>query len=184
MKRTTYVAIAALLAGVASIVYASLSQGIQFGKGENPQEIQRLLVKFEAAQATAPFRYPTACVAGTAEEYTQMALSAGLTSARGARLQLWTVPEPFGRVDHPTPDRKSGRCDYRTSPADGSKGIHLIADFYSRRHPRTGEIAYVKVWQQGSDKAVVVAFPNGPRGADPDITFKAIPVNAQPAMKP
>lgn len=180
MKRTAYAAFAVLMLGAASFVYSSWGQTVQLGKGENPQEIQRLLAKFDQAQATAPLRYPTACIAGTALEYTQMALSAGLPGVRGADLHLWTVPEAFGRVGHPTPDRKSGRCDYRVGPEGGAGDAHLVAEFFSRKSPRTGEIAYAKVWRQGGNKAVLVAFPNGPRGANPDIRYKTVAVTAQP----
>lgn len=180
MKYRTGVVGAVLLLGVAAMVYAESGATIQIGGADNPQTIQRLLLKFEQAQATAPFRYPTACVAGTAEEYTQMALRAGLQGAGDVQLDLWTVPEEFGRVDHPDPDRKSGRCDYRVSREGESTSAHFIADFFSRKRPRDGEIAYVKVWQQGGREAVLVGFPNGARGPDPHITFKAVPVDAQP----
>ncbi|MEO7066773.1 MAG: hypothetical protein ABI114_07695 [Rhodanobacter sp.] len=156
----------------------------QSGSADNPQTIRRLLLKFEQAQATAPLRYPTACVAGTAETYTRMALGAKLQNAGDVQLNLWTVPEPFGRVDQPESDRASGRCDYRVAGEGESQSAHFIAEFFSRKRPRAGEIAYAKVWQQGSGEAVLVAFPNGPRGINPQITFKIIPVGAQPFAKP
>ena len=184
MKRTACAAIAALVFGGASIVYAGIAATTQQGNADDPQTIRQLLIKFEEAQATAPLRYPTACVAGTAETYTRMALRSGLQSAGDVQLHLWTVPEPFGRVDHPESDRASGRCDYRVSIEGESHDAHFIADFFSRKRPRAGEIAYAKVWQQGSDKAVLVAFPNGPRGINPDITFKVVPVGTQPFAKP
>ncbi|HEX7348630.1 MAG TPA: hypothetical protein VF264_03125 [Rhodanobacteraceae bacterium] len=177
MKHKASVVVAVVLLGIASIVYAGMRAAGQQDGSENPQTIRRLLGEFFKAQATAPFRYPTACVAGTAEEYTQMALRAAMQDAGGVQLHLWTVPEPFGRVDQPEPDRKSGRCDYRVAPAGESQGAHVIAEFFSRKHPRTGEIAYVKVWQQGGHEAVLVSFPNGPRGMDPHITFKTVPVD-------
>lgn len=178
MRRATGVVLAVLSLAAITVVYAAMGQGIQFGPGENPLTIHRLLNKFFAAQATAPFRYPTACVAGTAEDYTQMALGAGMPGAGAVQLQLWTVPEAFGRVDHPEPDRKSGRCEYRVSQEGASGDAHIIAEFFSRKRPRTGEIAYVKVWQQGGSKAVLVGFPDGPRGASPHFTQKAVPVAA------
>lgn len=184
MKSTVCIAIAALLLGIAPIAYVGMGQTMQPGKAENPQEIERLLLKFEEARAKTPFRYPTACVAGTAETYTLMALRAGLRRADGVQLSLWTVPEQFGRVDHPEPNRKSGRCDYRVSLEGESESAHFIADFFSREHSRTGEIAYVKVWQQGSQDAVLVTFPNGPRGLNPQITFKAVPVGTRPGANP
>lgn len=181
MKRMTYAAIAILLVlGVASIVYAGMGATMRPSKMENAQTKEQLLLKFDEAQAKAPFRYPTACVAGTAEEYTQMALRAALRGANGMQLNLWTVPEQFGQVNQPEPDRKSGRCDYRVSLGGESQDAHFIADFFSRKSPRTGEIAYVKVWQQGGHEAVLVTFPNGPRGSNPNITFKAVPVDARP----
>lgn len=180
MKYRTGVLATVLLLGVAAMVYAESGATIQIGSTDNPLTIRRLLRKFDQAQATAPFRYPTACVAGTAEEYTQMALRAGLQGAGDVQLDLWTVPEEFAPVEHPDPDRKSGRCDYRVSGGGGSQSTHFIADFFSRKRPRTGEIAYVKVWQEGGREAVLVGFPNGARGLDPHITFKAIPVDARP----
>lgn len=178
MRRATGVVLAVLALAAITAVYAAMGQGIQFGPGENPLTIHRLLNKFFAAQAKAPFRYPTACVAGTAEEYTQMAIGAGLPNAGAVQLELATVPEEFGPVEHPEPDRKSGRCEYRVSQADASGDARIIADFFSRKQPRTGEIAYAKVWQQGGDNAVLVSFPDGPRGTSPDITYKSIPVAA------
>lgn len=171
MKRNAWFAVAVLAAGGA-VVVGALAQS---GNSENPLEIRRLLIKFNEAQATAPLRYPTACVAGTALEYTQMALRA--QGAGGAQVDLPSVPEQFSRVGRPDPDRKSGRCDYRVSSGDGSGSRHVIAEFFSRRQPRTGEIAYAKVWQQGDHDAVLVTFPNGPRGMDPAIGFKAVPVD-------
>lgn len=184
MKRTGYIAIAALLVGVAPIVYMGMGATMQPSKTEDAQTIQQLLLKFNDARAKAPFRYPTACVAGTAETYTSMALRAGLQGADGVQLHLWTVPEQFGRVDQPEPDRKSGRCDYRVDLEGESQSSHFVADFFSRKRSRTGEIAYVKVWQQGGHKAVLVAFPNGPRGLNPHITFETVPVDMQPGTNP
>lgn len=112
-----------------------------------------------------------------------MALRAGL-NVDGVQLHLWTAPEHFGRVDHAEPSRKSGRCDYRVSLEGEPQDEHFIADFFSREHPLTNQIAYVKVWRQGDHKAILVSFPKGPRGFNPDVTFKAIPVSAQPAATP
>lgn len=179
MMRKVGVAVAAVaLVGVA-VVYVAMAQGIQFGAGENPLTIERLLAKFDQAQATAPFRYPTACVAGTAEEYTSMALEHGKWDASAGPLQLWTVPEAFAQVAHPEPDRKSGRCDYRVARAGAAGDAHFIAEFFSRKKPRTGEIAFVKVWEQSGQQAVVMGFPNGARGANPRFTFKTVAVGAQ-----
>lgn len=179
MKHTKAVAVAVLLIGAVPFVYARMGGGMQLGAGDNPLEIQLLLHKFFEAQARAPFRYPTACVAGTAESYTQMALRSALNGANDAQLTLWTVPEEFGRVEHAEPDRQSGRCDYRVAVAGDPEGSHVIAEFFSRRRPRTGEIAYVKVWQEGGDQAVLVGFPDGPRGSDPRFTFESVPVGAR-----
>lgn len=180
MKHPAWTAVAALSLAAAVVVGAAA----QSENADNALEIRRLLMKFDAAQATAPFRYPTACVAGTALEYTQIALNAGLEGAGGGQVDLKTVPEHFARVDHPQPDRQSGRCAYDVSSAGSVAEDHVIADFFSRRRPRTGEIAFVKVWRQGSHQAVLVTFPNGPRGMNPDIGVKAVPVDAQPGVKP
>lgn len=184
MKRITAALLAALSLGiVATMVYAGAGQGVQIGADENPLVIQRLLMKFDQAQASAPLRYPTACVAGTAETYTRLALSEAFPGAAGGPLQLWTVPEAFAPVAHPQPGRTSGRCDYRVTIEGQSGDAHIIAEFFSRKRPRTGEIAYATVWQAGGTKAVRVGFPNGPRGASPHFTFKAVPVGAAPRAR-
>ncbi len=185
MKHIAWAAGAALLLGMGAVAHGRMGAGVQSGGDRDPATIRRLLLKFDQAQASAPFRYPTACVAGTAEEYTGMALRAALQqAAAGMQLHLWTVPEQFQPLAHPDPQRKTGRCDYRVSFTGQLADRHFIADFLSRKRPRTGEIAYVKVWRQGAHDAVLVAFPNGPRGVNPDITFKAVPIDTQPGTKP
>ncbi|HEU0198003.1 MAG TPA: hypothetical protein VFQ88_12425 [Nevskiaceae bacterium] len=184
MKRIARAALAALFIGAVPVMYAAAQSGIELGKGQNPQTIRRLLGKFFAAKAKAPLPYPMGCVGGHAEMYTRMAVRAALREPSGVQLHLWTVPESFRPVAHPQPGRQSDRCDYRVSTEGSSAPAHFIAAFFSRKGSRKDQIAYVKVWQEGSQEAALVTFPKGPRGYHPDIGFKSVPVDAQPGARP
>lgn len=184
MKRIACAALAALLLGAAPAMYVAAQSSVQLGKGQNPQTIRRLLGQFFAAKAKTPFRYPLACVGGDAETYTRMALRAGLHAAGGVQLHLWTVPEPFQPVAHPQADRQSDRCDYRVSTEGSSQSAHVITEFFSRKGAKKDQIAYAKVWQRGGHDAILVTFPNGPRGYNPDITFKSVAVDTRPGDNP